>query len=270
MPGLQLFGRRWAIASDDLVFPGAFELLVRVIWWIGVLVLYSVHKGHFDCPGGALLQSYFIVLLVMLGAIICSMSAIVYISMQGTISNPGPRKCMPKLVYIRMALYLPEFAWAIMGAIWVSDNGVQCDKTVVHGILLTVIASWIIMLFTTIAVVIVFDPLGRKKALYYVRDEEHNLESSQSEQLLYNFKKTATRVWETRIRLLCCCIGNDNDNRVAFSGIAELLTSYFADTDLVPSDIAAGLTLLHQEQDKVDLGRDPDEVLSHSPSVWDR
>ncbi|KAL0180215.1 hypothetical protein M9458_025657, partial [Cirrhinus mrigala] len=38
------------------------------------------------------------------------------------------------------------------------------------------------------------------------------------------------------------------------------------DTDLVPSDIAAGLALLHQEQDKMEQCRDPDEVLSHSPS----
>uniref|UniRef100_A0A8C1SDE5 Diacylglycerol lipase-beta n=1 Tax=Cyprinus carpio TaxID=7962 RepID=A0A8C1SDE5_CYPCA len=39
-----------------------------------------------------------------------------------------------------------------------------------------------------------------------------------------------------------------------------------ADTDLVPSDIAAGLALLHQEQDKMEHCRDPDEVLSHSLS----
>ncbi|KAL0605372.1 Diacylglycerol lipase-beta [Plecturocebus cupreus] len=32
MPGMVLFGRRWAIASDDLVFPGFFELVVRVLW----------------------------------------------------------------------------------------------------------------------------------------------------------------------------------------------------------------------------------------------
>ncbi|KAM9305954.1 diacylglycerol lipase-beta [Gastrophryne carolinensis] len=266
MPGLRLFARRWAIASDDLVFPGAFELLLRCVWWIGMLVLYSVHKGHFVCPGGAVLRSYLIVLIVMLAAIICSVSSIVYISMQGTIANPGPRKCMPKLLYIRLALYVPELVWAVLGAIWVSDNGVQCEKVVVHVILVTVIASWIIMLFTTVAVVIVFDPLGRKKALYYAGGGDHNLESSQSEQLFYNFKKTATRVWETRIRLLCCCIGKDNDNRVAFSSIAELFTTYFSDTDLVPSDIAAGLTLLHQEQDKVELSRDPDEVICQSPT----
>ncbi|XP_063790533.1 diacylglycerol lipase-beta isoform X1 [Pseudophryne corroboree] len=265
MPGLMLFGRRWAIASDDLVFPGAFELLIRLIWWIGMLVLYSVHKGQFECIGGPVLQSYLIVLIVMLAAIICSVSAIVYVSMQGTISNPGPRKCMPKLVYIRLALYVPELVWAVLGAVWVSDNGVQCDKALVHVILVTVIASWAIILFTAIAVVIVFDPMGHKKALYYVGSEDHNMESSQSQQVLYNIKKTATRVWETRFRLLCCCIGNDNDNRVAFSSIAELFSTYFSDTDLVPSDIAAGLTLLHQEQDKVELSRDPDEVVAQSP-----
>ncbi|XP_075421540.1 diacylglycerol lipase-beta isoform X3 [Ascaphus truei] len=187
--------------------------------------------------------------------------------MRGTISNPGPRKCMPKLVYVRLALYLPELAWAVLGAIWVSDNSVRCDAAVVHVILLTVIASWVIVLFTTIAIVIVFDPLGKKKALYLASSDGHNLESSQSQQVLYNVKKAATRVWETRVRLLCCCVGNDNDNRVAFSSIAELFSSYFSDTDLVPSDIAAGLTLLHQEQDKVELSRDPEEVVCPSPAT---
>ncbi|KAM8961006.1 diacylglycerol lipase-beta isoform 2-T2 [Pelodytes ibericus] len=265
MPGLLMFGRRWAIASDDLVFPGAFELLVRLIWWIGILVLYSVHKGNIECVGGPILRSYLIVLIVLLALIICCVSAIVYVSMQGTISNPGPRKCMPKLVYVRFTLYFPEIVWAVLGAIWVSDNSMQCDKALVRVVLLAVIASWVIIFFTLIAVVLVFDPLGRKKALYYADDGDHNLESSQSQQLLYNVKKTATRVWETRIRLLCCCIGNDNDNRVAFSSIAELFSTYFSDTDLVPSDIAAGLTLLHQEQDKVELSRDPEEVVCSSP-----
>lgn len=32
MPGMVLFGRRWAIASDDLVFPGFLELFLRVLW----------------------------------------------------------------------------------------------------------------------------------------------------------------------------------------------------------------------------------------------
>uniref|UniRef100_A0A8D0GAI4 sn-1-specific diacylglycerol lipase n=1 Tax=Sphenodon punctatus TaxID=8508 RepID=A0A8D0GAI4_SPHPU len=267
MPGMVMFGRRWAIGSDDFVFPGAFELFIRMIWWIGMLVLYSMHKGNFNCTGGGLLHSYLLVLLILLAAIICALSAIVYISMQGTISNPGPRKSLPKLLYTRLALYLPEFVWAVVGAIWVSDTSVHCDKTVVNVIFGTVIASWVIIIFTVIAVVIVFDPLGGKKTLYFTECVDRNLESSQSGQLFYNVKKTATRVWEKRIRLLCCCIVQDDDHRVAFTSIAELFRTYFSDTDLLPSDIAAGLTLLHQEQDKVETcPKEPEEVLTQSPT----
>ncbi|NXJ67381.1 DGLB lipase, partial [Rostratula benghalensis] len=267
MPGLVVFGRRWAIGSDDFVLPGAFELVVRLVWWMGILALYTVHKGHFNCPGGGLLHSYLLVLLVLLAAIICALSALVYVSMQGTISNPGPRKSLPKLLYTRLLLYLPEFIWAVVGAVWVSDGSVRCEKTVINVVMGTVIASWVIIIFTVIGVVIVFDPLGGKKTFYLTDSVNRNLESSQSGQLLYNVKNTATRVWEKRIRLLCCCIVQDDDHRVAFTSIAELFRAYFSDTDLVPSDIAAGLTLLHQEQDKMEsCPKEPEEVLCHSPS----
>ncbi|NWH19088.1 DGLB lipase, partial [Grus americana] len=267
MPGLVVFGRRWAIGSDDFVLPGAFELFVRLVWWIGILALYTVHKGQFSCPGGGLLHSYLLVLLILLAFIICALSALVYVSMQGTISNPGPRKSIPKLLYTRLLLYLPEFIWAVVGAVWVSDSSVHCEKTVINVVIGTVIASWVIIIFTIIGVVIVFDPLGGKKTFYLTDSVNRNLESSQSGQLLYNVKNTATRVWEKRIRLLCCCIVQDDDHRVAFTSIAELFRNYFSDTDLVPSDIAAGLTLLHQEQDKMEsCPKEPEEVLCHSPS----
>ncbi|XP_036096765.1 diacylglycerol lipase-beta isoform X3 [Molossus molossus] len=138
MPGMVLFGRRWAIASDDLVFPGLFELCLRVLWWIGILTLYLRHRGKLDCAGGVLLSSYMIVLIVLLAVIICTLSAIVYVSMKGTICNPGPRKSMAKLLYIRLALFLPEMVWACLGAAWIADS-FQCDKIVVSGIIATVV-----------------------------------------------------------------------------------------------------------------------------------
>ncbi|XP_007442625.1 sn1-specific diacylglycerol lipase beta isoform X1 [Python bivittatus] len=265
MPGMVMFGRRWAIGSDDFVFPGAFELFIRVTWWIGILVLYSIHKGKFNCTGGGLLNSYLLILLILLAFIIWALSSIVYISMQGTISNPGPRKSLPKLLYLRLALFVPELVWAVVGIIWVADSRVNCERTMINAIFGTVIASWVIIVFTIVGIIIIFDPLGRKM-VYLANHSSRDLESSQSGQLLYNIKKSATRVWEKRIRLLCCCIMQDDDHRVAFTSIAELFRCYFSDTDLVPSDIAAGLTLLHQEQDKVESSRDLDEVLTQSPS----
>ncbi|XP_059888431.1 diacylglycerol lipase-beta isoform X1 [Delphinus delphis] len=278
MPGMVLFGRRWAIASDDLVFPGVFELFVRVLCgsldsisdatcvsgrWIGILTLYLMHRGKLDCPGGVLLSSYLIVLIILLAVIICTVSAIVCVSMKGTICNPGPRKSMSKLLYVRLALFLPEMVWASLGAAWIED-GVQCDRTVGNGIIATVAVSWIIIASTVVTIVIVFDPLGGKMAPYPPAGP-HHLDSRESSQLLNGLKTAATSVWETRIKFLCCCVGKDDRTRVAFSSTAELFSTYFSDTDLVPSDIAAGLALLHQQQDSIRNNQEPDEVVSHSP-----
>uniref|UniRef100_A0A671Q148 Diacylglycerol lipase-beta n=1 Tax=Sinocyclocheilus anshuiensis TaxID=1608454 RepID=A0A671Q148_9TELE len=268
MPGMVVLGRRWRIASDDLVFPGAFELFIRAVWWIVTLVLYTNHKGRFDCQGGAYLHNYLVVLLVLLAVIILTLCAIVYISAQGTIMNPGPRRSMPALVYLRALLYFPEFIWACLGAVWVSDNSTGCKPAEVGAVIGAVVSSWIILLSMVVGVLVVFDPLGSQRpgvlpdAPLGMRD----LESSESSQLFYTAHTVASRVWESRLRLLCCCLPQDDNHRAAFSSIAQLVSGFFLDTDLVPSDIAAGLALLHQEQDKMEHCRDPDEVLSHSPS----
>ncbi|KAI7796875.1 diacylglycerol lipase-beta [Triplophysa rosa] len=267
MPAMVVLGRRWRIASDDLVFPGAFELFIRALWWIGTLVLYTNHKGRFDCQGGAVLHNYLVVLLVLLAIIILTLCAIVYISAQGTIMNPGPRRSMPALVYLRAVLYIPEFVWACLGAVWVSDSSTGCKPAEVGAVIAAVISSWVILLSMVVGVLIVFDPLGSQKPAALDRHSGlRNLESSESSQLFYRARTLAARVWESRLRLLCCCLPQDDNHRAAFSSISQLVSGFFLDTDLVPSDIAAGLALLHQEQDKMEHCRDPDEVLIHSPS----
>lgn len=257
-----MFGRRWRIASDDLVFPGAFELFIRAVWWIVTLVVYTNHKGSFDCPGGAYLQYYLLVLLVLLAVIILTLCAIVYVSAQGTIMNPGPRRSMPLLVYLRAVLYFPEFIWACLGAVWVSDNSSGCQPEEVGAVIGAVVSSWVILLSMAVGVLVVFDPMGSPGPGRGLRD----LQSSESSQLFSSAQSVASRVWENRLRLLCCCLPQDDNHRAAFSSIAQLVSGFFMDTDLVPSDIAAGLALLHQEQDKMEQCRDPDEVLTHSPS----
>ncbi|XP_053410470.1 diacylglycerol lipase-beta isoform X2 [Nycticebus coucang] len=265
MPGMVLFGRRWAIASDDLVFPGLFELSLRVPCEIGVLTLYLMHRAKRDCADGVsyLVSSYLISLIILLAVVICTVAAIVCVSMKGTICNPGPRKSMTKLLYIRLALFLPEMLWASLGAAWIAD-GIRCDKTVENGIIITVIVSWIIIITTVVTVIIVFDPLGGKMAPYSSAGPSH-LDTHDSSQFLNGLKTAATSVWESRIKILCCCVGKDDHTRVAFSSTAELFSTYFSDTDLVVSDIAAGLALLRQQQDSIRNNQEPDEVIGHSP-----
>uniref|UniRef100_A0AAQ5YAT8 Diacylglycerol lipase-beta n=1 Tax=Amphiprion ocellaris TaxID=80972 RepID=A0AAQ5YAT8_AMPOC len=268
MPGMVVFGRRWGIASDDLVFPGSFELFIRVLWWIGTMILFTYHKGHFDCNERGVLHSYLVGLLVVLALIILSLCAIVYVSAQGTITNPGPRRSMPALVYLRALLYLPELVWACLGAVWVSDDSKGCDPATVGAVIAAVVASWIILLFTGIGVVFVFDPLGDPRPQPPTMEPlgVRDLQSSEGSQFLSTARSLAVKVWESRLRLLCCCLPQDESHRAAFSSIAQLFSSFFSDTDLVPSDIAAGLALLHQEQDKMEKSRDPEVIVSHSPS----
>uniref|UniRef100_H3D1S2 Diacylglycerol lipase-beta n=1 Tax=Tetraodon nigroviridis TaxID=99883 RepID=H3D1S2_TETNG len=268
MPGLVVFNRRWGIASDDFVFPGLFELFIRVLWWIGAMTLFTYHSGRFDCNGGAVLHTYLVGLLVVLGLIILSISAIVYVSAQGTITNPGPRRSIPALVYLRAVLYLPELVWACLGALWVSDDSRGCNPATIGAVIAAVVASWIILLFTALGVVFVFDPLGDSRPQppdmepLGVRD----MESNRSSQFFSTARSLAVKVWESRLRLLCCCLPQDESHRAAFSSIAQLFSKFFSDTDLVPSDIAAGLVLLHQEQDKMDRSQDPETIVEHSPS----
>ncbi|KAK7134174.1 hypothetical protein R3I93_017547 [Phoxinus phoxinus] len=270
MPGMVVLGRRWRIASDDLVFPGAIELFIRAVWWVVTLVVYINHKGRFDCQGGAYLHNYLVVLLVLLAAIIFTLCAVVYVSAQGTIMNPGPRRSMPVLVYLRAVLYVPELVWAVLGAVWVSDNSTGCKPEEVGAVIAAVVSSWIILLSMAVGVLVVFDPLGSQRSGVSLDDRSGvrglDLESSESSQIFYTAHTLASRVWESRLRLLCFCLPQDDNHRAAFSSIAQLVGGFFLDTDLVPSDIAAGLALLHQEQDKMEQSRDPDEVLTHSPS----
>lgn len=72
----------WIISTDvySLTLCPVVCFLLR---WIGTMILYTYHKGHFDCNGRGVLHTYLVGLLVVLGLIILSLCAIVYVSAQG-------------------------------------------------------------------------------------------------------------------------------------------------------------------------------------------
>lgn len=54
--------------------------------------------------------------------------------------------------------------------------------------------------------------------------------------------------WDHRCRLLFCCMGGADRNRNSFTDIARLLSDFFRELDVVPSDVVAGLVLLRKFQ----------------------
>lgn len=80
-----------------------------------------------------------------------------------------------------------------------------------------------------VGVLIVFDPLGSLRRPRVTQHSDlRDLESSESSQRFSTARSLAVRVWESRLRLLCCCLPQDDNNRAAFSGIAQLFSDFFS------------------------------------------
>lgn len=120
-------------------------------------------------------------------------------------------------------LTLPGGSWL---PVWLSDPQSSA--------LPSLFCSWIIIFSTVVTIIIVFDPLGGKMPPYssagpgHLDIHESSPLLNESSQLLTGLRTAATSVWETRIKLLCCCVGKDDQTRVAFSSTAELLSTYFS------------------------------------------
>lgn len=90
--------------------------------------------------------------------------------------------------------------------------------------------SWIILLFTGIGVLFVFDPLGDPRPPNTTMEPlgVRNLQSNEGNQFFSTARSLAVKVWENRLRLLCCCLPQDESNRGAFSSIAQLVSGFFS------------------------------------------
>lgn len=168
-------------------------------------------------------------------------------------------------------------AWTVVGSVGVfstKDSCITSEMTlrVVQGL---VIFNWILVVLFFIGVMMVFDPLGHHHTAI-ISSETVDIVDARSP-LEIGFEQR-TRIWEWRCKFLCCsccssksysnperdrtkskifqklffqtgaCCSRSGDNASvndAFGDVAEVLTTLFHDLDLVPSDIAAGLLLLH-------------------------
>lgn len=81
-----------------------------------------------------------------------------------------------------------------------------------------------------VGVLVVFDPLGSLRHPHVTAEPLglRDLESNESSQLFYTARSLAVRVWESRLRLLCCHLPQDDNHRAAFSSISQLISDFFS------------------------------------------
>ncbi|XP_067045349.1 diacylglycerol lipase-beta-like isoform X1 [Acropora muricata] len=234
MPGLVAFDRRWHIGSDDLFFPAAIGLVIRFCWLFVISIIYGLENDEIkNCEAWRQLQVFFIGVIVISSLVIINEGAILYVSMQGTLINSRPRRHMPKLLYVQLALYIPELIWAILGTYWTAAHvSFMCQVSLIVAVAVSVALQWSMMVIILIGTLILFDSMGKTHA-------DHCQESSKE-------------MWEKRCNWLCCCFaGRDHQYLSAVSDISEVLSAWFHDADVVASDIAVGLILLQQQQEQM-------------------
>ncbi|ODM93660.1 Sn1-specific diacylglycerol lipase beta [Orchesella cincta] len=241
MPALVALGRRWQIGSDDFVFPGFVDVLIRVSWVMAGCIIYWKEDDKLSCEGGHLIRLYLVGNFVVLLSIIFANIALVQNSMIGNMYETDARKNVVPCLYLRLMLTIPEIVWNGFGTYWVYSNTIICDQAPETLLLIKIltVSSWVLVFIMLCVMGVAFDPLGGKAHSF----EDMDYERFQSSVLHGN---SHTKLWERRCKfIMCSCVGIDETHRRAFRDIGKIVGYLFEDVDLVPSDLAAGLVLLN-------------------------
>ncbi|CAD5215322.1 unnamed protein product [Bursaphelenchus okinawaensis] len=221
MPSLVAFGRRWNISSDDFVFPGISEALIRVGWIVITATLFVFHQP-FHC--NSLEWLVYLGMMIVGNLITIALNlAMAKISSRGSLLDMQRRKGIVNLIYLRVSIFLLEIVLTILTAIF-AFGPVDTYETCFSRVTLqfTVVLECFLIVCVLFGVLAVFNPMGG-----------HNVDRS---------VMVERRYWHSRLRL--CKIMQTSEMREAIDEIASLLAGFFADRDLVISDIVAGLLLL--------------------------
>ncbi|XP_071524399.1 diacylglycerol lipase-alpha-like, partial [Panulirus ornatus] len=228
---------------------------------IVLAVIYGV-VGSREGPGSTCwgeLREHVVGYLVILSGCVVVEFCIAHVAMKGTILDPTPRAPMQYLLYVRLGVLIAELVWVVMGVVWLSRHYQTCtSQAAKDAILGIVVCNWCVMVSVVITVWCTFDAAGRswvkmKRYQRSMRDSHSKFQYRRSGNRNRNWRQRKVLrayqdSWDHRCRLLFCCMGKSDDTRNSFSDIARLLSEFFRDLDVVPSDVVAGLVLLRKYQ----------------------
>ncbi|GAB6027250.1 hypothetical protein CHUAL_001535 [Chamberlinius hualienensis] len=233
MPALVLFQRRWRVASDDFVYDGFLYTFIGVIW----IIVFGLELPGFSdsCDDPLRLKDLVVGFLVVESLSVINNAWIAVISARGTINNAQPRKWISIGLYARGIISVAELILTIKSALLFLKDPVDCISPVVVGLLkAAAVAFMIILLVRIINALWAFDPLGKRKFLPTVEEEENRV-----------LEKTYM-LWKSRCKLFAYCCIWESSAKNAFEDIAKLFATFFWDMDWVASDVLAGLILLYK------------------------
>ncbi|XP_025947762.1 diacylglycerol lipase-alpha [Apteryx mantelli] len=247
MPGIVVFRRRWSVGSDDLVLPAVFLFLLHTTWFVilSVVLFGLVYNPNETCSLN-LVDHGRGYLGILLSCMIAEV-AIIWLSMRGSILYTEPRDSMQYVLYVRLAILVIEFVYAIVGIIWLTQYYTSCNDITAKSVTLgMVVCNWVVILSVCITVLCVFDPTGR--TFVKLRATKRRQRNLRTYNLRHRLEEGQASSWTRRLKVFLCCTRTKDSQSDAYSEIAYLFAEFFRDLDIVPSDIIAGLVLLRQRQ----------------------
>lgn len=163
------------------------------------------------------------------------------------------------MCFFILVLMLLVVGAVIAGIFWFKEYYIKCPIEEPKDIVMScIICNLLVEIALIMTMYCSFDPAGRS----WVKMKQYQRSMRESESR-FNYKRSGSRSrnwrqrkvmrayqdsWNQRCRFLFCCMGSSDRSRNSFTDIARLLSDFFRDLDVVPSDVVAGLVLLRKFQ----------------------
>ncbi|NXW36548.1 DGLA lipase, partial [Phaetusa simplex] len=204
MPGIVVFRRRWSVGSDDLVLPAVFLFLLHTTWFVilSVVLFGLVYNPNETCSLN-LVDHGRGYLGILLSCMIAEV-AIIWLSMRGSILYTEPRDSMQYVLYVRLAILVIEFVYAIVGIVWLTQYYTSCNDITAKSVTLgTYLECGLCAFPVCITVLCVFDPTGR--TFVKLRATKRRQRNLRTYNLRHRLEEGQASSWTRRLKVFLCC-----------------------------------------------------------------
>lgn len=245
----------WEFGSDDLFFPGIFSATIRALWFVGLLGGVVYFRNTLWCEQIHYLIGVSIALLVIALLAVVLEVVITALSTRGTIIRARPRRFIVHLLYARVLVLILEVFVLIIGTAFSvvsrqESERLDCPYLNMAITMIQVVLGcyWFVFIVLVIVVTTYLDPCHCYSAkVNYSQVTMRLMEGSVDQEVVETQWKLVHTVWEKRFKVACCIAGSDDVHQLAYREVAEIFAHLFCDTNVVLSDIGAGLILLQKE-----------------------
>lgn len=229
------FDRQWRVATDDFVFSSVLYAALLLSSGVMLASRSSTVSDNYlaGCVGASVAWGRSMLGLLCVNFI----TAVLFLllcafSLRGAVFELSKRQAVPVTLYIVTACIACLAVLALIGAKYAILNGEtrRCHRASTRHIFRGVIVvDLIIFASFAVSLVLAYDPSGSR--------------------VLRNNSDYAN-VWWKRFRICCCRWSKEDHADEAYIDLAQVFAAAFRGYDIVPSDIAAGMFLLHGYQER--------------------